>query len=90
MRIDFARKIGPLRFNAWVSVVLFIVGVVGFLYYGRNGKEWPVTPDGTPDGKPGPLLASQTSSTSDSTTTSPTEDVNEHEATRVATEGLGQ
>ena len=90
MRIDFARKIGPLRFNAWVSVVLFIVGVVGFLYYGRNGKEWPVTPDGTPDGKPGPLLASQTSSASDSTTTSPTEDVNEYEATRVATEGLEQ
>ncbi|MFI5047297.1 MAG: prolipoprotein diacylglyceryl transferase [Acidimicrobiia bacterium] len=32
MRIDPAHKIGPLRVNAWVSLVLFVAGVVWFVW----------------------------------------------------------
>ncbi|MGB2757995.1 MAG: prolipoprotein diacylglyceryl transferase [Acidimicrobiia bacterium] len=56
LRIDNARKIGPMRINAWISLGFFVLGVAGFLYYGRKGREWPVQADGTP----GPIAIEKT------------------------------
>jgi prolipoprotein diacylglyceryl transferase len=42
MRIDPAHTIGPLRVNAWVSIVIFIGAVVTFVWLGRRGRD-PVT-----------------------------------------------
>ena len=86
MRIDFARKIGPLRFNAWVSVFFFIVGVVGFLYYRRNGKDWPVQADGTA----GPLIPGTSDSDSEGEAAPLTGDPAEYEGAPVTSEGQGQ
>ncbi|HEX9506332.1 MAG TPA: prolipoprotein diacylglyceryl transferase, partial [Acidimicrobiia bacterium] len=36
MRIDTAHHIGPLRLNAWVSLVLFLVGIAWFVWLGRH------------------------------------------------------
>ncbi len=43
LRIDDARKIGPLRINAWVSIGFFLMGVIGFLYYRSRGRSWPAS-----------------------------------------------
>lgn len=83
MRIDFARKIGPLRFNAWVSVFFFVVGVVGFLYYRRNGKDWPVQADGTA----GPLIPAKPDPNVEGETESSTGDSAEHGRDPVTSEG---
>ena len=40
LRIDSARKIGPLRVNAWVSLLIFTIGVVGLIVAGRRGETW--------------------------------------------------
>jgi prolipoprotein diacylglyceryltransferase len=37
MRIDPAHTIGPLRINAWVSIVVFIVATASFFWLGRHG-----------------------------------------------------
>jgi prolipoprotein diacylglyceryl transferase len=39
MRIDPAHTIGPLRVNAWVSIVVFILSVLVFLYLGRRARN---------------------------------------------------
>ena len=38
MRIDPAHTIGPLRLNAWVSIVVFVGAVVAFFWLGRRGR----------------------------------------------------
>jgi prolipoprotein diacylglyceryl transferase len=38
MRIDPAHTIGPLRVNAWVSIVVFVGALVWFLWLGRHGR----------------------------------------------------
>lgn len=38
MRIDPAHTIGPLRLNAWVSIVVFMVATASFFWLGRHGK----------------------------------------------------
>ncbi len=38
LRIDPAHKIGPLRLNAWVSVVVFIGGLIAFYWLGKRGN----------------------------------------------------
>ena len=38
LRIDEAKLVGPLRVNAWVSLLVFLVGVVWFVWAGRNGR----------------------------------------------------
>jgi phosphatidylglycerol---prolipoprotein diacylglyceryl transferase len=48
MRIDPAHTIGPLRLNAWVSIVVFVGALAWFLWLNRHGE--PVErPD--PDGE---------------------------------------
>jgi prolipoprotein diacylglyceryl transferase len=52
MRIDPAHTIGPLRINAWVCIVVFLVSVAWFLWLGRHGR--PVeTPDSEDVGRVG-------------------------------------
>jgi prolipoprotein diacylglyceryl transferase len=46
MRIDTAHHIGPLRLNAWVSIVVFASAVVWFVWLGRH--EEPQRRPGTP------------------------------------------
>jgi prolipoprotein diacylglyceryl transferase len=41
MRVDPAHLIGPLRLNAWVSLVIFGIAVGVFLWLGRHGTERP-------------------------------------------------
>jgi prolipoprotein diacylglyceryl transferase len=36
LRIDPAHDLGPLRVNAWVSVALFVFGIVWFVWLGRH------------------------------------------------------
>jgi phosphatidylglycerol---prolipoprotein diacylglyceryl transferase len=36
LRIDPAHKLGPLRVNAWVSIAVFLFGIVWFVWLGRN------------------------------------------------------
>ncbi len=36
LRIDDAHEIGPLRVNAWVSLLIFVVAVVWFVWLGRR------------------------------------------------------
>ncbi len=38
MRIDPAHTIGPLRVNAWVSIVVFLGALAWFLWLGRHGN----------------------------------------------------
>ena len=38
MRIDPAHTIGPLRVNAWVGVVVFVVSVTIFVVLGRRAR----------------------------------------------------
>ena len=38
MRIDPAHTIGPLRVNAWVSIVVFLAALGSFLWLGRRGR----------------------------------------------------
>jgi prolipoprotein diacylglyceryl transferase len=49
MRIDPAHVIGPLRLNAWVSIVVFLTAFGAFLWLGRHGEP-VVRPDSTADG----------------------------------------
>jgi prolipoprotein diacylglyceryl transferase len=46
LRIDDAHEIGPLRVNAWVSVVVFAAAVVWFVWLGRHRPRQ--RPPGTP------------------------------------------
>ena len=39
MRIDPAHKIAGLRVNAWVSIILFVFGIVWFVWLGRHEPE---------------------------------------------------
>ena len=36
LRIDTAHRIGPLRLNAWVSIVIFLGGVAWFVWLGHH------------------------------------------------------
>jgi prolipoprotein diacylglyceryl transferase len=45
MRVDPAHLIGPLRVNAWVSLVLFVASVGWFLWLGRHGTDRPYASD---------------------------------------------
>ena len=38
MRVDPAHTIGPLRLNAWVSIVVFVVSVALFVFLGRRAR----------------------------------------------------
>jgi len=38
LRIDEAKLVGPLRVNAWVSILLMLAGVGWFVWAGRNGR----------------------------------------------------
>ena len=46
MRIDTAHEIGPLRVNAWVSVVLFVASTALFVWL--RGHSPPQRRPGTP------------------------------------------
>ena len=52
MRIDPAHTIGPLRLNAWVSIVVFIGALVAYVWLGRHGQpvERPEPADDGPAG----------------------------------------
>jgi prolipoprotein diacylglyceryl transferase len=39
MRIDPAHEIAGMRLNAWVSIILFVFGIVWFLWLGRHEPE---------------------------------------------------
>ncbi|MEX2255616.1 MAG: prolipoprotein diacylglyceryl transferase [Acidimicrobiia bacterium] len=41
LRIDDARLVGPLRVNAWVSLIVMLVGVGWFVWAGRRGHVDP-------------------------------------------------
>jgi prolipoprotein diacylglyceryl transferase len=45
-RIDFAHKIGPLRLNDWVSIIVFLGGAVGLVVYQRGQEHAPLDPSG--------------------------------------------
>jgi prolipoprotein diacylglyceryl transferase len=47
MRIDPAHTIGPLRVNAWVSIVVFVISVTMFIVLGRRARS-----EGDPAGLP--------------------------------------
>lgn len=38
MRIDEAHTIGPLRVNAWMSIVIFVISVTVFVWLGRRAR----------------------------------------------------
>jgi prolipoprotein diacylglyceryl transferase len=38
LRIDDAKLVGPLRVNAWVSLLLMLAGISWFVWAGRNGR----------------------------------------------------
>lgn len=38
MRTDSAHTIGPLRVNAWMSLIICCIAIAGFLWQGRHGK----------------------------------------------------
>ncbi len=54
MRVDPAHLIGPLRVNAWVSLVVFVVAVVAFFRLARHGTPRPYAapPDDARAGSP--------------------------------------
>jgi prolipoprotein diacylglyceryl transferase len=60
LRIDPAHEIGPLRVNAWVSVLAFLFGIVWFVWLGRHEpRQRPpragvATPDSPPVARPVP------------------------------------
>jgi prolipoprotein diacylglyceryl transferase len=39
MRIDPAHTIGPLRVNAWVSIAVFVISVMVFVWLGRRARS---------------------------------------------------
>jgi prolipoprotein diacylglyceryl transferase len=49
LRIDDAKLVGPLRVNAWVSLLVMLAGVVWFVWAGRNGR---VDPGRYPEARP--------------------------------------
>lgn len=55
MRTDPANRIGPLRLNAWVAIVCFVLAALGFLWAARRGT--PAVPDVRAVGDPGPGTA---------------------------------
>jgi prolipoprotein diacylglyceryl transferase len=53
MRIDPANTIGPLRVNAWVSIVVFLGALVAFVWLGRHGRSVErVSPEDGPGASP--------------------------------------
>ncbi len=54
LRIDEAKLVGPLRVNAWVSLLVMIGGVAWFVWLGRNGS---VDPGRYPDAETAPAAA---------------------------------
>ncbi len=42
MRVDPAHTIGPLRLNAWVSLVIFVISVTAFLWLRAHGTPRPL------------------------------------------------
>jgi prolipoprotein diacylglyceryl transferase len=51
MRTDPANRFGPLRLNAWVALVCFVVAALGFVWAKRRGT--PAVPDARRSGDPG-------------------------------------
>jgi prolipoprotein diacylglyceryl transferase len=47
MRIDEAHTIGPLRVNAWVSIVVFVGAIFAFVLLGRRGSRDERIDDGS-------------------------------------------
>ena len=41
LRIDDAKLVGPLRVNAWVSLLVMLAGVAWFVWAGRHGRVDP-------------------------------------------------
>ncbi len=56
MRIDPAHTIGPLRLNAWVSIVVFIGALVWFIWLNRHGQ--PVVRPERDGGEPADITPS--------------------------------
>ena len=50
LRVDPSHEFGPLRLNAWVSIVLFVLSTAFFVWW-QFLRKWP---DGRP-GEPGPV-----------------------------------
>ena len=44
LRIDPAHHFAGLRLNAWVSIVVFVLAVAGFVWSQRRGEEKPSGP----------------------------------------------
>jgi prolipoprotein diacylglyceryl transferase len=56
MRIDEAHTIGPLRVNAWVSIVVFVFSVTLFVVLGRRARDAEATrTDSVVEGVGGPV-----------------------------------
>jgi prolipoprotein diacylglyceryl transferase len=51
LRIDDAHEIGPLRVNAWVSVVIFVAAVVWFVWLGRHRPRQRLPGDAAESGE---------------------------------------
>jgi len=49
LRIDPAHKLGPLRVNAWVSIAVFLFGIVWFVWLGRHERPQRRPGDGAVD-----------------------------------------
>jgi len=53
LRIDPAHQWGPLRLNAWVSIVVFICSTAFFIWWQFFGGTWPRRRAGTEEREPG-------------------------------------
>ena len=56
LRIDPAPEVAGMRWNAWVSLVLFALAVIFFVYW-QFFRSDPTAPRVEPRGKPGPAMA---------------------------------
>jgi prolipoprotein diacylglyceryl transferase len=70
LRIDPAHDIGPLRVNAWVSIVLFAFGIWWFWWLGRHEpRQRQPRPQASPDASSEPGMTDPTTRVSRSSTT---------------------
>jgi prolipoprotein diacylglyceryl transferase len=60
LRIDDAKLVGPLRVNAWVSLLAMLAGVAWFVWAGRHGR---LDPGRDPEAAPRAPAAQNTGST---------------------------
>jgi prolipoprotein diacylglyceryl transferase len=65
LRVDPAEKVLGMRFNAWVSALVFLGAVVWFVWLGRHGRPYDRKPAATARGAPQEAAAAGTSDTAD-------------------------